>query len=653
MQRLADDTGGLAIADTNDLGAGLAAVAEELRQYYEVVYAPANPALDGTFRRIAVKVSRHGVRLRTRAGYFATPSRAPTLAAYELPLMDALGADTPARDFPMQAAVLHFASKGSERECVVLAEVPLSEVRIDSDPANGAYRGHLALLGYVKDEAGRVVARLTHDWEIEGPLGERDAARARSALFRRTLPLAPGRYVLSVAVQDRQSGGTSVTRTPFEVQPTGTGLSLGSVALLERASRSAVTPAGDPLRIGDVSLVPRLGAFTAGSSGELPIFVPVYPAREAGSVELRVELRREGKVVAEATPELPQADATGRIPWIGAIPAAGLRPGDYELTVTAKQGGVTASERSRLLVVPGHKAEARPAQAAKAPDPALVAVLERAGRYVVDYEDKFRNLVAEEAYSQTAVVPGKQVNRIDYSTGRTLVGDTYQERKTRADLVFVRLAGDIPWGLFRDVFEVNGAKVRDRDSRLERLFVHASASALEQARRILEESARYNIGGAARTLNLPTLPLVFLYPRNQFRFSFQAGARRRIAGFEALEVRFEEISRPTLVTDATGGDLPAKGRFWIDPSRGGVLKSEVVFRFEPRLAEGSIETEYRPQPRLGIWVPYEMKEDYRDLPYAPRPIFHAPTHATARYSNFRQFTVRTDEKAALPPPAPE
>jgi hypothetical protein len=232
--------------------------------------------------------------------------------------------------------------------------------------------------------------------------------------------------------------------------------------------------------------------------------------------------------------------------------------------------------------------------------------------------------------------------------GKWATTDVYQERKTRADLVFVRLAGDIPWGLFRDVFELNGTKVRDRDERLQRLFQQPSPSAFDQARRILEESARYNIGGAQRTANIPTLPLVFLLPRNQDRFSFRAGERKRIAGVEALAVDFEETVRPTLVKDSKGGDLPARGRFWIDPGRGHVLRSEVVFRFEPRLAEGTIETDYRPEPRLGIWVPREMKESYENLPGAARPVFHAPTHAKARYENLRQFTVTSGETARLP-----
>jgi hypothetical protein len=278
-----------------------------------------------------------------------------------------------------------------------------------------------------------------------------------------------------------------------------------------------------------------------------------------------------------------------------------------------------------------------------------VRILERAARYVVDYEDSFRNVVAEETYSQQSEVSG--ASRVDAfsPSGRAIATSVYQRRVTRADLVFVRLAGDIPWGLFRDVFELNGKKVRDRDERLEKLFRNPSPSALEQAQKILEESARYNIGGAWRTLNLPTLPLLFLHTRNQSRFAFEPGERRRIAGVETIELRFEEVARPTLVTDAAGGDLPSKGRFWIDPQRSTVLRSEVVFRFEPDLATGSIETEYRLQPRLGMWVPHEMKEAYEDLPGTHRPVFRNPTRAQARYSNFRQFNVTTEEKATLPP----
>jgi hypothetical protein len=99
LEHVAEYTGGLAIRNTNDLGAGLARVIDELREYYEVVYAPANPVSDGRFRRIRAKVTRPGVQVRTRAGYFATPATTTTLAAFELTLIAALTEADPPRTF--------------------------------------------------------------------------------------------------------------------------------------------------------------------------------------------------------------------------------------------------------------------------------------------------------------------------------------------------------------------------------------------------------------------------------------------------------------------------------------------------------------------------------------------------------------------------
>lgn len=360
-ERLADDTGGLAIGGTNDLGEGLSVVAEELGQYYELVYAPANPDLDGRFRHVAVKVSRPGVSLRTRAGYFATPAQSPKLAARELPLMTALGDETPPHDFALRTGVLHFAPAGVERQCVLLAEVPLSEVQVSSDEAGDVYRAHLTFLALVRDAEGRVIARLSHDWPIEGPLLEKEQARERNAIFRRTLPLAPGRYALETAVQDQQSGALSVTRAPFEVPPAGRTLALGSVSLLRRVEASEGTTLGNPLGVGDLLLFPALEpSFVAGSLPELPFFVGVYPAGPGRPVELTVELRRDARVVGRTTTTLPDPDMDGRIPWIGGIPSDGLRPGSYEIVVTVRQGEATAEERTRFEVSAAREPDAGP-----------------------------------------------------------------------------------------------------------------------------------------------------------------------------------------------------------------------------------------------------------------------------------------------------
>ncbi len=290
------------------------------------------------------------------------------------------------------------------------------------------------------------------------------------------------------------------------------------------------------------------------------------------------------------------------------------------------------------------------AETARPVPAALVPVLQRAAGYVLDYEQRFHDVVADEVYDQLAP---RDARAIGNGVPLRCAG-TFCHRTTRADIVFVRLGGDIPWATFRDVYEVDGQKVRDREARIERLFRDTPEGALERARTLLDESARYNIGPALRTLNFPTLPLSFLLAQNQPRFAWTQGGRRRFAGIEGVEVQFEEVARPTLIRDTTRGDsLAAHGRFWIDPARGIVMGSESCFRWEPERAFACLSTEYRPEPALAMWVPKEMRETYADLPNGALAVFGGRSEATASYSGFRRFTVRVeDERATLPAPPP-
>jgi hypothetical protein len=276
---------------------------------------------------------------------------------------------------------------------------------------------------------------------------------------------------------------------------------------------------------------------------------------------------------------------------------------------------------------PGTAADAVPTTAT-----ALTTILERAGQYVSAYEQTFKNLVAEEEYDQR---------------GRTRRGNG--RRSLRSDLVFVTTPGAIPWTSFRDVYHVDGKKVREREARLEKLFLQGTSSAVENAEAIRTESSRYNIGSAIRNVNVPTLALLFLDPRNQYRFRFERKGERWFSGTPGAEVTFTEVVEPSLVSDGHD-DLPGEGRFWIDTNRGTILRSEVTYRFKPNRAYARISVEYRPEPGLNIWVPAEMKERYADVPGAWAPVFGSATEGTARYSNYRRFQVSTEEKAEVREP---
>ena len=77
MDLLADTTGGRAFRNTNDLTAGVAAAARDMRGSYSVgFYVPENS--DNRWREFDVRVSRPGVRVLHRKGYMAlAPVRQP------------------------------------------------------------------------------------------------------------------------------------------------------------------------------------------------------------------------------------------------------------------------------------------------------------------------------------------------------------------------------------------------------------------------------------------------------------------------------------------------------------------------------------------------------------------------------------------------
>jgi hypothetical protein len=286
---------------------------------------------------------------------------------------------------------------------------------------------------------------------------------------------------------------TSVERNRFDVPLAESGLALGTLVVIRKASGDSAT-AADPLRISSVSIAPEVGSgeLPIGTQ-EVPLFLPIYPSLSPARAELHFEVLHGGETVARSTPQLPPVGPDGRVAWIGSLPTKGLAPGRYE-------------------VVPP------------------CAVLE--------YEQSFQNIAADETYTQRVTVHNSR-DRVA-SRGMTPI----KRVVTKADVVSARLAGAVPWGCFRDVYEVNGRKVRDSDRRLETLFASIPLmSAAQRATALLAESARYNVGPAVRNIDFPTLALAFLHPMKQGRFAWSVGGRRRFGPVEGLEVQQRPLAR--------------------------------------------------------------------------------------------------------------
>jgi hypothetical protein len=244
--------------------------------------------------------------------------------------------------------------------------------------------------------------------------------------------------------------------------------------------------------------------------------------------------------------------------------------------------------------------------------------------YVDAYLAQFGSVVAEEAYQQT-------VRR-----GTSIV----EARRTKADLLLVR--SDSGWLPFRDVFEVNGQPVRDREERLKKLFLENPGQAMAEGRRISEESARYNIGRVQRTMNAPTVALSFFQSSFMRAFAYKRRGVETIDGTPVLRIDYREVGRPTqIVHGTTGADMPSNGAIYVEPTSGRVVRTVLQSGDASTVVE--VVVKFLPNDTLGLWTPSQMTERYWS------PGFRGDSISSeASYSSFRRFQVDTNEAVRQP-----
>ena len=249
---------------------------------------------------------------------------------------------------------------------------------------------------------------------------------------------------------------------------------------------------------------------------------------------------------------------------------------------------------------------------AQAAAPDSGAVVAMASAYVAGYESTLGGIVAQEEYRQ----------------------DLPQlTRRLKSDFMLVRFTDDGRWIPFRDVMEVDGKPVGDRQTRLEQLFLSADPRARDNAARISRESARYNLGRHYRNTNQPLIGLEYLRPGIVARSRFEKPRRETVDGVEAWKVDFDEGSRNTVIHDGDGRPLPATGTVWIRATDGAVLRT--IVRVETRWVTTSIDVTYCAAPSIPVLLPCRMAETFRTT--------GERITSVATYTNIRQFKVSTTE----------
>ena len=275
----------------------------------------------------------------------------------------------------------------------------------------------------------------------------------------------------------------------------------------------------------------------------------------------------------------------------------------------------------------------------------LDGVLNRAGWYLDYFVDEFENVVAEENYIQDSSQMLPTISPSGGGRGAIAPLPSAAEmlrarhRDLRSDFLLVKSPDTQALVPFRDVIQVDGIMVRDREARLAKLFLTDSPGAMDRAERIREEGARYNLGNMRSTLGNPVLGLGVLQQSYQARFRFSSAKEDRGFGPAVAVVDYKEVGSPAMIQGEAGRDLPAHGRLWIDRATGRVLKTEL--QVEQPAVRATITTTFQAEENSGIAVPLEMREQYT-FPNGNR------VNTVATYGRFRRFDVSASEDIRTP-----
>jgi VWFA-related protein len=369
---LADDTGGKALLDSNDLTLGIQQAHTDLGSYYVIGYYDSNPVADGKFRRVQVNVPKqYAAQLDYRNGYFAGKEFSKSTSSdKERQLQEALVLGDPVTDLPMALEINYFRLVGDHYFVPVAVKIAGSEIALSRRGAGDTTE--LDFVGQIMDAKGQVKDRVRDTIKVK--LGEGAAQLAsKNIQYDTGFSLLPGKYRLKFLARENQGGKMGTFETDFVVpnlNADSKGLRVSSVVWSgQRQPVAEAIGAGanqkllvnHPLVQDGQKLIPSITR-ALSTKQNLFVYFEVYdPAQQSGAKTARVVAEvtfyRQGRKAFESAPVQLSAlspNRQGTMPVQFQVPLSSLKPGRYTCQVSVIDENARKFEflRAPLVVLP-------------------------------------------------------------------------------------------------------------------------------------------------------------------------------------------------------------------------------------------------------------------------------------------------------------
>jgi VWFA-related protein len=342
LRELAERTGGFLIANTNNVDHLLAHVMEEVDTHYEIAYPPKSEREDGRFRKIEVKLTRLGLRVETRSGYFAVPDTGRPLTLEEMAGLRALDTQPRPHAFDFLSRAYRFRDSDGKAQFAIAFEMPISNLTATAEERAHSHRFHASLLALVKNADGVIVDRVSKDVPSDVSDDQFERVRWEYMTYQKVVNLPPAQYTVETAVVDHE--GNRASTATFEIDNREQrSIGLSDLAVV-RKLENLTTPAdpADPFEYTGKRVLPFVTSNLLPGTKPL-VFFMIYPEAGNGAKPvLRVRLLKDGRTIATLRPDVASPNASGGIPMLLKLTD---KPGSYEVRATIAQGN-SSTERT-------------------------------------------------------------------------------------------------------------------------------------------------------------------------------------------------------------------------------------------------------------------------------------------------------------------
>ncbi len=397
LSTLAEDTGGKALLDSNDLTEGIKQVQKDIGTYYILAYASTNTTQDGRYRKITVKLSPQIAALKPkldyRQGYYGPTTFARLSGSdKESQLQTALESDNPVTDLPLAVEVDYFRLAKDKYFVPISARIPGSALVMKGKGSKQATE--LDFIGQIRDARGRAAAVVRDTIPIKLSSDVASTVQHKQIQYDTGFTLPAGKYTLRFVARENGEGKAGTFEAPFVIPDLSSGTALRLSRPIFSNQREPVkeqiaTAEKDKKLIKQNPLINAEGqkivpnitrAFRTGQNlmVYLEVYDPTIPEsmpenfRVAGVMVNLAFYSGDKKVFQSATVRAGRIspDRPGVLPVNLQIPVSKLEPGKYicQLNVIDEFGKKFAFPRTSLAVLAAEK-PAEPAAPPATPQP--------------------------------------------------------------------------------------------------------------------------------------------------------------------------------------------------------------------------------------------------------------------------------------------